>query len=509
MRLIRASSWSSSVLIVASIVLSNCNSQPPATPTRPIDGMCVMHADVYALNTISLNDKVFTAVRDSTSSSTGFGDFRRVNGPFGDSSLSSSNLDSLPSVYAISETWFRGVAFNESVRAQVIPALRTDGNGQPLVGEPGTGTGSRWNILAQDFTGEWKVVRQPARNSAYALDQIAANDATTVAQLPQWMHIGIATPQLFFCAGTLTGDGKEKTSTLFEYVPAGTTAGATPAIVEIQDVLYGDERFRPDPPPDPPLGGNRIAPPAPAISGVTPRVIANQIVQCAMTQDGDDVTTRTLHLVVARGTQLLHATLSNFGPVTQPLTRGRTSTFSRFRTVSTWGDITQLFPATNFGNLDHVAVAATGRDLVLQIFFVGQGNDQRYRLWHTKRFGSGSFSPPIDVLSASGDSTNGTVHDMPIAASFCPERGNRSPTLAQVDEEIVLTWYEPLTKSIAVREVVRSPRTWVTGRPASVYSQMMLAQPDGIAIQDSNGNALGTNVLRTRISLRPYSDTPP
>jgi hypothetical protein len=168
-----------------------------------------------------------------------------------------------------------------------------------------------------------------------------------------------------------------------------------------------------------------------------------------------------------------------------------------------------LFPATNFGNLDHVALAATGRDLVLQIFFVGQGNDQRYRLWHTKRVGSGSFSSPIDVLSASGDSTNGTVHDMPITASLCPERGNRSPTLAQVDEEIVLTWYEPLTKSIAVREVVRSPRAWVTGRPASVYSQMMLAQPDGLAIRDSKGNALGTNVLRTRISLRPYSDTPP
>ena len=509
MRLIVGPRWTFSVLIVASIVFSNCNSSPPATPARPIDGMCVLHADVFGVNTISLNSKVFTALRDSTSSSTGFSNFRRVNGPFGDSSLSTSNLDSRPSVYAISETWFRGVAFNESVRAQVIPALRTDGNGQPLTGEPGTGTGSRWNIFAQDFTGAWMSVRQPNRLSAYARDQIADNNATTVAQLPQWMHIGSATPQLFFCGGTLTGDGKEQTTTLFEYLPAGTSAGTTPAIAQIQDVLYGDDRFRPDPPPDPPLGGNRIAPPAPAISGVTPRVIANQIVQCAMTQDADDVTTRTLHVVVARGTQLLHATLSNFGPVTQPLTRGLTNTFSRFRTVSTWGDITQLFPATNFGNLNHVAVAATGRDQVLHIFFVGQGSDQRYRLWHTKRFGAGSFSPPVDVLSASGDSNNGTVRDMPITASFCPERGNRSPTLAQVDEEIVLTWYEPDTKSIAVREVVRSARTWVTGRPASVYSQLMIAQPDGLAILDSRGNAVATNVLRTRISLRPYSDTPP
>ncbi|HSE19475.1 MAG TPA: hypothetical protein VLB46_20600 [Pyrinomonadaceae bacterium] len=227
MRLIGLSRWTSAALIVASIVLSNCNTPPPATPARPIDGMCVLHADVFAANTISLYSKVFTAVRDSTSSSTGFGNFARVNGPFGDSSLSNTNVDALPSVYAISETWFRGVSFNESVRAQVIPALRTDGNGQPVPGEPGTCTSSRWQIFAQDFTGAWKTVSQPARLSAYARDQIADNNATTVAQLPQWMHIGSATPQLFFCGGTLTGDRKEQTTTLFEYTPAGTTAGAT------------------------------------------------------------------------------------------------------------------------------------------------------------------------------------------------------------------------------------------------------------------------------------------
>ena len=96
-----------------------------------------------------------------------------------------------------------------------------------------------------------------------------------------------------------------------------------------------------------------------------------------------------------------------------------------------------------------------------------------------------------------------------ITASLCPERGNRSPTLAQVNEEIVLTWYEPDTKSILVREVVSSPRNWVTGRPATVYSPLERAEQDGLAIRDSKGNEIPTTALRTRISLRPYSDTPP
>jgi hypothetical protein len=500
----RKSRRSTGLPIVALVALSNCTPLPTGPAARAIDAMCVLHTDAIASNAISLNHKVFTAQRDSATSATGFSNFRLVAGPFGDLSLALTNLDALPSVHAISETWFRGVSFNEAVRAQVIPALRTDANGQTLVGEPGTGTGARWNVAAQDFTGTWRVVRQSARLSSYARDQIASNDATGVAQLPQWMHTGIATPQLFFCAGTLSGDGTQTTTALFEYTPAGRSLGP-PAIMQIQDVLYGDERFVADPPPDPPIGGRRIAAPTPNNSAVTPRVIANQVVQCAMTQNGDDVSSRSLHLVAASGNQLLHTTLSNFGPVTQQLSRGGPSTFPRFRAVSTWGDVTQLFPATNFGSIDHVAVVATGRDTILHIFFVGnQGG--RYRLWHIKRFGNGTFSAPVDVLRDSGDSTNGTVYDMPITASFCPSRGNRTPTLAQVDENIMLAWFEPVTRSILVREVVRTPQIWVTGRPASVYSQAMLAQTAGIAILTSTGTALATTPLRTRVGLRPFPD---
>jgi len=164
--------------------------------------------------------------------------------------------------------------------------------------------------------------------------------------------------------------------------------------------------------------------------------------------------------------------LSNFGPVTQALSNGTTSTFSRFRTVSAWREVTQLFTAVNFGSLDHVAVASTGRDNLLQIFFVGHGNDGRYRLWHTKRFVNDSFSTPVDVLKDSGETATGTVYDMPITASFCPARGNRSPTFAELDDEILLTWFDSERRSILVQEAVRTPRSWVPGRANSVGPEL-------------------------------------
>jgi len=156
-----------------------CKTDPSASTGRPLSAMCVIHVDAVSPNVISLNSKVFTAERNSTISSTGFGDFRLVRGPFGDSSLASTNLDALPSVYAISESWFRGLSINESVRAQVIPSLRTNPNGQPLGGETGSGTGARWNVISQDSTGAYRGVSQ-ARNSTYALDQVADNNANTV-----------------------------------------------------------------------------------------------------------------------------------------------------------------------------------------------------------------------------------------------------------------------------------------------------------------------------------------
>ena len=454
--------WPSPIVMFVGLALVGCSSgpssqTPPDPQPRAIDAMCVLDADVFTTTVTGLNQKVFSAPRDSTSNST-FGDFRPIAGPFGNSSLGNTNLDNLPSVYAISETWFRGIVFNEAVRADVEPAFRTDATGERVNGETSSGTGVRWDVFAQDFTGAWKGMFPNFRHSAYKSDEFAVGDQpTTIAQLPQWMHTGEASPQLFFCAGEITTDGAESTTSLFEYTPVGRNSRARPDIMEIQDVLNGDDRFVPDPPPDPPLGGRRVAPPVPGISAPTPGMIFNQIVQCAMTQNGDDVTSRRLHLVTINGSQLLHAMLSNFGPVTQLSSTGSTSTFSRFRTISPWQEIRGRFPAISFGSLDHVAAVATGRDNILQIFFVAHGNDGRYRLWHTTRFDNDFFSTPVDVLSASGDSNTGTIYDMPITASFCPAPDNRTPTLAEVGEEIVLTWNNLDLRSILVQEVVRYP----------------------------------------------------
>ena len=148
------------------------------------------------------------------------------------------------------------------------------------------------------------------------------------------------------------------------------------------------------------------------------------------------------------------------------------------------------------------------RDNILHVVFVGQENGQ-YRSWHTKRFPDDSFSPPIDVLRDSGETSTGSVYDMPISASFCPRRGNRHPTLSELDEEILLTWYDTDRRSILVQEIVRTPQQWVPGRAASIYSNLMRAEPIGIEIKDTQGRDLGTTVWRTRVGLRPFSDVPP
>ena len=64
--------------------------------------------------------------------------------------------------------------------------------------------------------------------------------------------------------------------------------------------------------------------------------------------------------------------------------------------------------------------------------------------------------------------STGTVYDMPISAAFCPAFGDNLGT--QPGAEILIAWFEPLTRTILVIEVQRTARTWAPGRPASIYS---------------------------------------
>jgi hypothetical protein len=449
--------------------------------------MCVIHADAWALNAISRNNKVFMAPRNDANTQGNFGAFHMVAAPIGNPAVPIRNTDGLPSVYALTETWFRGGQYNEAFRAQVVPIRRDPSD---------AGSGAAWYLSNQDFTGTWR-----SSSRFFSLtdrsEYIPELDQTNDDQLPQWMPVGDANRQMFACAGMRSEDTRVGTTWLTEATPTGSGSGPV-GVMPIQDVLNGDSRFAPPPPA--PLSPPPTGPPTPSITGPYGGYITDGIVQCAMTQSGDDIASRSLHLVAVRGRQLLYATLSNFGPVTQSLMGGSTRTFPRFRTVSPWYEILGLFPTSDFGDLVHVVALSTGIDQLLQVFFVGktrnaQGTDI-YRLWRTRRDGAGNWSTPVDVLQASGETANGTVYDMPISAAFCPLYGDVTGGSPQA--EILLAWFEPLTNSILALEYVRQAKVWVPGRSPSVYSSLMRVEQTGIP-QDFR-------VFRVRVSSRPFTD---
>ncbi len=475
-------------VIPLAFLLCGCPAPPPAIPDLSINGMCVLLADVWALNAITVNNKEYVSQRDSTGPAHfGFGDFRLIGGPAGDPTLTIVNTDGLPSVYAVSETWFRGQQ-NEAIRGEVTPSLARDANGNLLQGEPGTGINATWQVAEQDATGSWKnsVMAPEGRRGTTASNGIVGpTDSATVEGLPQWMDTGDASEHLFFCAGTLSANGRASTTGLYEFTPKGLSPGGTPMpanIAFVQDILNGDTQFTPDTMPLPLMPGLRVAPPVPTNAGPAGNFITSGVVNCAMTQLGDDVTTRALHVMAVSGRWLLHATLANYGPVTQLLSDGTTKTFSRFRTVSPWEEITQIFPATDFGDLQHVSAIGTGHDGLLQVFFVGKtsmGGRDMYRIWHTTRYANLSWGTPVDVLAASGDSATGAVFDMPVTASFCPAAGQ--PLSNDRDDEILLTHYDQLPDLITVQIVARTAKVWVPGRASSNYSQMISVPKTGIA----------------------------
>jgi hypothetical protein len=219
-----------------------------------------------------------------------------------------------------------------------------------------------------------------------------------------------------------------------------------------------------------------------------------------MTQTGDNISSRSLHLVALRGREILYATLSDFGPVTQPLTTGATRTFSRFRAVSAWANPLGLFPSIDFGDLLHVEALSTGIDQLLHVFFVGRtrnasGNDA-YRVWHIRRDGGGNWSTPVDLLQASGETADGSGQEMQISAAFCPVFGD--VTGASPNAEILLAYFIPALNGLMTQRYVRQARVWLPGRAPSVYSPWMPVDFTGIP-QDFH-------VFRVRVSSRPFSD---
>jgi hypothetical protein len=313
------------------------------------------------------------------------------------------------------------------------------------------------------------------------------------------MQVGVNSPRLFACPGALTDDGKSSTTALYEVTPRG-TAGQPATVTFIQDLLNGDSRFTVRPSKGEPLSPGYVdQAPVPSMTGPAGNEVTQGIVRCAMTQTGDDTSSLKLHLFAIQGSWLLHATVTSWGSVTQHQSQGSPVAFSRLRVVSPWEEVLQLFPTT-FGDLQHIAVVSTGMDNLIHIFFVGKTNvgaGDIYHLWHMRSSSNNdSFATPIDVLLASGGSPVGTPYDMPIQGAFCPGYGDSQR--ADVNKEIVLTFFIQATNSIIVQQVGRQVTTWTPARTPSMYSPWQVVPHVGIPAE--------FNILRSRVSLRPFGE---
>jgi hypothetical protein len=92
--------------------------------------------------------------------------------------------------------------------------------------------------------------------------------------------------------------------------------------------------------------------------------------------------------------------------------------FSRFHTVSPWGNVGQVLGG-NRGTITSAAIVAYPS--AISVFFVAQLGGV-YRLWHTVRFSSdGSWRPAKDVLTLSGEPAIGRTSPFFVTAGVCPE----------------------------------------------------------------------------------------
>src|SRR6185503_2494118 len=305
------------------------------------------------------SDSVLVSERTDTSRDHGFTRFRGTAAPRGNSALGFTS-----DVYGYSEAWLRNPAAPEVHRAQVSPALAR-GAATPTSPRPEDFKGSAWSLQAQDARGAWSPVFGTSRKRT---EDRTADLAAAGREVPQLMPVGLANPQMFGCAGDLTDDGAERTTYLVESTAPNAARGTPAGVMYIQDMLNGDDRFVPPDPSTNPLSGtpgNPLPPPSPPVSGPG-NPIRTGAVRCAMRQVEDNLATRELHMLAIHNGVLYHAMASNWGPVTS----GSSSAFSRFRTVSPWGDVGQALGG-GFGTIVSAAVVAL-RPNAVSVLFVAE-----------------------------------------------------------------------------------------------------------------------------------------
>jgi hypothetical protein len=461
-------------VLALAVALGACTPRSGAGPAPlPVAPFCTLLATTFTDN--PKGDSGLVSERTDPASSHGFTRLRGVSLPRGNPALGFK-----PDVYGISEAWLRRPGAPTVVRAQAHPARIATGNFNA----------SAWSLNAQDATGAWSPPF--ATGSANRGDEVD-DPETGGLNTPQLMAVGVANPQLFACAGGRSQDDALRTTVLLEVTPPDRATGAPGGVRRVQDVLNGDDRFvpnRPGPIPGPPT------PPTPTLSGRPGNPVRDGRVECAMTQSGDDVATRELHLLTVHNGVLYHAMASNWSTATT----GGGATFQRFNTVSAWADVAQAL-GRSFGRVVSATLVAS-RPTALSVFFDAEVGG-RHWLWHAVRFsaGTGSWRAADDVLALSGDSANGTAEPFRIAAGVCPLFGEERAVSG--DSELVYVMYR-LDRTMTMGRILSTQHTWSNGS-RSIYSP--LSSLTGL-LSTSSVTSRNHRLERLTVSTRPFRDDP-
>lgn len=459
---------------LGAIMIAGCGSTPGGRATVTVAPMCTIHAVSFSVN--PQVDAVLVSERTDPSSNHGFTRFRGISAPRGNpASGATPGLTS--DVYGFSEAWTHNSAGSVVVRAQAHPARR------PLAADANA---SGWTINTQDAAGAWSApIAGSSANAGEEFDTPPVGGMT----VPQLMPVGLATPEVFGCAGMRSDDNAVRTTMLIEVVPANAATPAPSRANVIQDLLSGDDRFVRNP--SVPLGGiGPNVPPTPRITNRPGQPVREGTVQCAMTQFEDDVSTRELHMVAIRNGVLHHSMASSFGAAT----RSTGLTFNRFNAVSTWGDVGQALGG-GFGNIIDVAIVARPR--ALHVFFVAQSGSST-RLWHAVRFSAngGSWRAADDVLALNGAHSGGAGFPFRIGAGLCPLRENPQET------ELVYSMWNDRLEAIWSGRVVSTSRQWLPGLTGTYSPLFDMAPLMGRSSDASRQATIDSMVIGTR----PFRD---
>jgi hypothetical protein len=415
-------------------MLASCP-QPGPTPsaarTVPVAPFCSI-VETENFSNPPLREAMATERVDATTASH-FNRLHDLGGPRNNPFISNDT-----DLYAVDEVWMHRSPL-AVLRAEVHPSNRVNTT---------DGLASASSFESQDASGAWAgAFGFGSANSGNDVD----DPQTAAASVPQLMTVGSATPQVFACVGGRTQDNTGRTTLLVEVKPPATATSPVVPLMLVEDMLYGDDHFLP-------------TPPAPRVHGPGD-LLHTGAVKCAMTQVGDNIATRELHMIVVANGVLYHSMASGFVTATKP----SGGTFLRFASISPWASVTQALGGT-FGDVISASIVAS-RQNAISIFFVAKSGPQftQFKTFHAVRMSSGGgFWRPVDDVLALRDGTGAIPGSVPfnVVAGMCPAYPE---TPADQGDEIVYVQWDDKSFAIVGR-VISTPRQWPGTSITGIYS---------------------------------------